>query len=295
VTLYKVPGGEGEGSFIGLKKEDDGTLRRLEGWEWDAYQKGGGEPVEISQDWLKSLIEAPDVKIAGEMPAGYLSEGSQKAWDAKAPKAATPEAAAPTLSQNTPNAMTSLLERFGVRYENAPAPTPAMLAFMRGIGMTLDNAKDATRVNELRMRERATGAREEITRQNDRSLTRMAGNQAASGVLSSGETNTKVGRQAEDVAKAQGDVEQGLAEGLDSNNNAYRNAEDTLRQQVLEKTLGMETEQATTKAAAAAQEEAWKRQTEASELSYSRQKEAQEAAYKAQEELYKKYNMGASV
>lgn len=189
-----------------------------------------------------------------------------------------------------PNAMTSLLEQLGVKYDNAPAPTPAMLAFMRGLGMTLDTAKDQSKKNELRLKERATGAREEISRQNQRSLTRMAGDAQSSGTLSSGQTNIKVGRQAEDVAKQQGDVEQSLAEGLESNTNAYKNTEDTIRQQTLERTLGMETDEATRKASSEAEERSYQRQQTAADDAYKKQKEANDAAYAAQEELYKKYN-----
>ena len=187
------------------------------------------------------------------------------------------------------DSMTSLLERFGVSYPNAPAPTPAMLAFTRGLGMTLDTAEDSMRTNQLRMKERAAGAREEITRQNQRSLTRMAGDVQSRGVLSSGETNTRVARQAENVAKQQGDVEQALAEGIDSSTQSYMGTRDALRQQALEKTLGAETDQAREKATSAAQELSWTRQQEASEASYKRQKEASDAALAAQEEMMRRY------
>jgi hypothetical protein len=185
-------------------------------------------------------------------------------------------------------AMTSLLERFGISYPNAPAPTPAHLAFMRGLGMTLDTAEDSKRVNQLRLKERANQSREEITRQNERSLTRMAGDLQSRGVLSSGETNTRVGRQAENVAKARSDVEQGLAEGIDATEQGYMNTRDVLRQQGLEKTLGLETELSREAAATAAQERSWQRQEDASEKAYQREKEARDAAFKAQEDQFKR-------
>jgi hypothetical protein len=186
-------------------------------------------------------------------------------------------------------AMTSLLERFGVSYPNAPAPTPALLAFMRGLGMTLDSAEDARRTNELRMKERATGTREEIERQNERTITRMAGDLQSRNVLSSGETNTRVGRQAEDTAKRYGDVERRLTEGIDANSQAFMNTRDNLRQRALELTLGTETDQAREKATSEAQERSFDQQREAADLAYQRQKEAQDAAYAAQEAMYKKY------
>jgi hypothetical protein len=118
----------------------------------------------------------------------------------------------------------------------------------------------------------------------------MAGDLASRGVLSSGETNTKVARQAEDVAKQTGDVEQGLAEGLERNDFALNTTRDQFRQAALERTLGVETDNATREAATKAQEDSWAKQTEANDLAYKRQKEAQDAAYAAQESLYKKYS-----
>lgn len=186
-------------------------------------------------------------------------------------------------------ALTDLLSRFGVNYDKAPEPTPALLAFMRGIGMSMDTAEDTARTNELRMKERATQTQEEITRQNDRKLTNMAGDLMNRGVLSSGETNKRVGRQAEDVAYARGEVEQTLAEGIDKSQQALSQAGDYYRQQALERVLGVETSNAEREASSKAQETQWQRQQEAADLAYQRQKAATEESYRRQEELYKKY------
>lgn len=186
-------------------------------------------------------------------------------------------------------ALTDMLSRFGVNYQNAPEPTPALLAFMRGIGMSMDTAEDTARQNDLRLNERAVQSREEISRQNNRTITRMTGDLQSRGVLSSGETNTRVARQAEDVAKSVGDVEQSLAEGVERNQQGLAGTRDVYRQQALERTLGVETDQATRAATAKAQEDAWKRQTDADTLAYLRQKDAQDAAFAAQEALFKKY------
>lgn len=188
-------------------------------------------------------------------------------------------------------ALTDLLSRFGVDYSNAPEPTPALLAFMRGLGMTLDTAEDSRRTSELRLKERATQAREEIGRQDVRTKERIAAGQQARGVLSSGETNNRVARQAEDVAKRVGDVEQNLAEGIDASSQAFMNTRDALRQQALERTLGVETQTAQEKAAAEAQEKSWQQQTAATELAYTRQQEASAAALKAQEDMMRKYGL----
>lgn len=188
-------------------------------------------------------------------------------------------------------ALTDLLSRFGVDYKNAPDPTPAHLAFMRGLGMTLDTAEDTRRTSELRLKERATQAREEIGRQDVRTKERIAAGQQARGVLSSGETNNRVARQAEDVAKRIGDVEQSLAEGIDASSQAFMNTRDALRQQALERTLSMETQTAQEKATSKAQELSWQRQQEAADLAYERQREASAAALKAQEDMMRKYGL----
>ena len=182
-------------------------------------------------------------------------------------------------TKTQPMSLTNMLSRFGINYPNAPAPTPAMAAFQRGIGMSMDTAEDAARVNELRMRERATQSREEITRQNDRSLTRMTGDLQSRGMLSSGETNTRVARQAEDVAKQQGDVEQNLAEGVDRSQQGLAATSNMYGQQLLERTLGVETDTDQRKAVAAAQEQSWTRQTEADAAAWTRQSEADERTY----------------
>ena len=187
------------------------------------------------------------------------------------------------------DAMTSMLERFGIDYPNAPKPTPALLAFMRGLGMSLDTAQDSQRTNEQRMRERATLAREGLDRTNERATTNMTSDLQTRNVLSSGETNTRVARRAEDHAYSVGQVEQSLAEGLDENDQNLARTRDSLSQGALEKVLGVETQQATQKAALEAEERQWTRQTDATETQYKREKKARDDAYAATEALYKKY------
>lgn len=195
----------------------------------------------------------------------------------------------PAPKAKAPSAITSLLARFGVNYADAPEPTPALLAFMRGIGMSYDTAEDAARTNEMRMKQRAGMSQEEITRMNDRKLTHMAGDLMTRGVLSSGETNIKVGRQAEDVAHARGEVELTLAEGIDRSQQQLAQSRDIYRQQALERVLGVETSNAEREAQSKAQEAQWKKQQEAADLAYQRQKAATDLSYKRQEELYRKY------
>lgn len=316
MTLYRVPGAGGNGSFIGLNKEADGTLRRLEGWEYNAYLAGGNEPVEISQDWLASLIDAPDVKVSGEIPSEYLSDGARAAWSRKAgtigrtaaaipagaPNAAAgspsaPAASAPAATPAAPAGspeFTSLLAKFGIDYPNAPAPTPQMLAFMRGLGMSLDTVTDTRDRTKARLQQKATDSVSDIDRGNERTKTNMMADMVRRGVLSSGEANTRYGQQAENVADQKSQVTRNQAEGFEQADSAWNQVRDSFRQTGLERVLGAEEQEATRKATNQATTDAIAAQEAADERAYKRQKESQESYIAAQEALYKKYGVGAA-
>ena len=265
-----------------------------QGWPaWGAgpggWQTGGQALYGTSR--FTSAAKAAAAKATAARGGGAPSSSSSRPSSTPEPKMADiPKAPEAKVDPKAQAALTSMLERYGVSYPNAPAPTPAILAFMRGLGMTLDTAEDTTVQNNLRLNERAMQTREEISMNNDRALKRMAGDLQQRGVLSSGETNTRVARQAEDVALKMGDVEQTLAEGIERNDQAYNVTKDALRQSALEKTLSTETEQARTKAASEAQERSWQQQQAAADLAYKRQKAAQDAAYAAQEAAYRQYS-----
>lgn len=199
-----------------------------------------------------------------------------------------------------PNAMTSLLSRFGVDYQNAPAPTPAMLAFMRGLGMSLDTAADAKQRTISRTKERTSSTLADIDRGNERTKTNMLADLVRRGVLRSGEANTRYGQQAENVARSKSDAVRAEAEAIDSADLGYNTQSDQLRMQALERTIGAETEQATRAASTAAQAESFRRQDEASaagfarsdaaaDKAFARQKEADEARLRGQEDLLKRF------
>lgn len=189
----------------------------------------------------------------------------------------------------TDNSMTSLLGRFGVQYDNAPAPTPAMLAFMRGLGMSLDTAADAKQRTTSRIKERTTSTLSDIDRGNERTKTNMLADLVRRGVLRSGEANTRYGQQAENVARSKSDALRAKAEGIDAADLSYNQARDSYRQQALERTINAETEQATRKATSDAQADSYARQDKAADLAYTRQKETEERMLKQQEDLLKKY------
>jgi hypothetical protein len=191
------------------------------------------------------------------------------------------------MAENT-NGMTSLLSRLGVDYQNAPAPTPATLAFMRGLGLSLDTMAAAKDKQVGRIKDRTTSTLGDIDVANERTKTNMLGDLVRRGVLRSGEANTRYGQQAENVARRKSDALRAQAEGIDQAEFGFNTGADSLRTRALETVLGAETSQAQEKAALKAQEESYKRQDAAAELAYTRSKEAEERALKAQEDFLKR-------
>jgi hypothetical protein len=192
------------------------------------------------------------------------------------------------MAAKTDNSMTSLLSRFGVDYKNAPAPTPATLAFMRGLGLSLDTMTAAKDKQVSRIKDRTTSRMGDIDVANERTKTNMLGDLVRRGVLRSGESNTRYGQQAENVARQKSDALRDQAEGIDAAEFGSNTGADSLRTRALETVLGSETTQAQEKAALKAQEESYKRQDEAAELAYTRGREAEERALKAQEDFLRR-------
>lgn len=195
----------------------------------------------------------------------------------------TDSAAAPPL--------TDLLSRFGVQYDKAPAPTPALLTFMRGLGMSFDTVEDTKRQAESRLKSRATDALGDIDRSAERTKSNTVADLARRGVLRGGEANTRFARQAEDVADRKSSVLRTQAEGMENANTIYNSTRDQYRQQALERVLGVETENATREASSAAQEQSYQRQLEENDRQYTRTKESQEAYLKGMEDLYARYGV----
>lgn len=282
MALYNVAGGsDGPGSFAGFYREADGTMRHLTGAEYAAYLAGGNQETKLSQEDFAKVLNDPATKSTSGSPTGYLSDGTQASWQAKAP--------APATAATADNPMTSLLSRFGVDYKNAPAPTPAMLAFMRGLGLSLDTAADAKQRTVSRIKERTSSTLADIDRGNERTKTNMLADLVRRGVLRSGETNTRYAQQAENVARSKTDALRAQAEGIDAADMSYNQTRDSFRTQALERTIGAETDQATRAASSAAQAESYARQDAAAALAYQRQKETEERMLAQQESLIAKY------
>jgi hypothetical protein len=185
--------------------------------------------------------------------------------------------------------LTNLLNTFGVSYPNAPAPTPALLAYLRGVGLNLSTAEDVKRRAIERIGASTSDAMADIDRSAGRSKQNVTADLIRRGVLVSGESNTRYARHDEDVAAKRSDVTRAKAEGTESAETSYRSAQDAARTAALERVIDVEQQQSIEKATTAAQAESYRRQEAAADTQWEREKAAQEAALSRQEQLYRDY------
>jgi hypothetical protein len=190
--------------------------------------------------------------------------------------------------------MTDLLQTFGVSYPNAPNPTPALLAFLNGIGLTMSTAADV----KQRALERIGASTSDSMAQIDQTAGRVKQNITADvvrrGMLSSGEATTRYARHDQDVANQQNAVQTTAATATEAANNAYTQARDLARQQALDKIIGAEQDQATARATAAAQVDATRAQQQAADTAAANQTAATNAATAAQEAALKGQTQSAA-
>ena len=180
--------------------------------------------------------------------------------------------------------MTDLLSGLGVSYNNAPNPTPALLAFLTGIGLNVQSAADVKSRALERIGTATSDAMADIDRSSARSKQNLTGSLIQAGTLSSGEANTRYAKQAEDTATAQSDVQRSAATQTEAATDAYTQARDLARQQALDRILGAEQDQATQKATSAAQVDSTNAQSQAADAAAASQKAANDAALKAQQD-----------
>lgn len=170
--------------------------------------------------------------------------------------------------------MTSLLQRFGVSYSNAPQPTPALLAFLNGLGMNVDSAQAVRDRAVERIGAATSDSMAEIDTAAGRTKQNITADLIRRGVLSSGESNTRYARQEQDVGLARGNVQKTDAANRETNDTTLQQAKDLARQQALDKVLGAEQDQATAAATSKAQTDALTQQQQQSDLSWSREQAA---------------------
>jgi hypothetical protein len=225
------------------------------------------------------------INYLSQLPAGAANEANSRLAVQQAGASAGAAPVDPAASKE----LTDLLSTFGVSYPNAPQPTPALLAFLRGVGLNMSTAEDVKRRAIERIGAATTDAMSDIDRTAGRNKQNITADLQRRGVLSSGESNTRYARQAEDVAAGKSDIQRSAATASEAAEDAYRGAGDLARQQALDRVINAEQDQFNRTASSAAQEESYKRQQEAEDTAWARQKQSQDESIARQEELMKQY------
>jgi hypothetical protein len=184
---------------------------------------------------------------------------------------------------------TDLLKKLGVNYNGNVAPTPALLAFLNGLGLNLQTAADAKTAALNRISTATQDSMADIDRTAGRTKQNITADLIRRNILTSGESNTRYARQGEDVAKAQSDVTNAGTTAKANTDDAYTSAASSVRQQALDRILGVEQDQSTAKATAAANEDSYRRQQAAAEAANAASMAAQQAATKAQIDATNQY------
>lgn len=156
-----------------------------------------------------------------------------------------------------------ILDRFQIDVNNAPAVTPALLAYLRGLGMNLSTAEDVRAQRLSQIASTADTAVRTSERDYQRQRTSTTSDLVRRGVLRSGEASTDYGRLAENQQTKLADIYQARAAATSGAEQGYAQTRDTLRQGALEQLLGAETQQAVGKATSEAQTAAIKAQADA--------------------------------
>jgi len=242
---------------------------------------GDGKPAsywDVYQDLAASGIDVADLPAPETLPQGQ-AKGGGAAGPMTKPAPATPAGgAAPPAAQTSPE-LTDLLKKIGVNYENAPTPTPALLAFLRGLDKNMSTYEDTRNTNLRLIGNRAATATEDINRSADRSKINVTADLIRRGVLQSGEATGRYARGDEDKAAKITTLGNTTAEGSAAADSAYQTGVDALRQSALEKVMETEMQQQAAAGQSAAQTSALQAQKEAAELAYQRQ-QAADAAYR---------------
>lgn len=235
---------------------------------------GDGKPAsywDVYQDLAHDGIDVSDLPAPESLPQGTVKGGGTATGLASAPPAA------PVPTDTTSPEMTTLLRDLGINYENAPAASPGLLAFLRGVQGQMGTAEQARRTAVQQIEDRGTTGRADIERTYGRNQENVTADLIRRGVLQSGEATDRYSRLGEDKAKNLTSLQQTMAEGTSAADNAYNATIDALRSQGMEKVLQREQELAAAKGQSEAQAAATKAAQDAAELAYQRQQAADKA------------------
>lgn len=198
----------------------------------------------------------------------------------------------PVVDPEAQKGLTDMLSRFGIEYPNAPRATPQLLAFMNGLGMSMDTFEDVARQKRLRVEGRSADSLQDIQRGDQRKRQNIADSQQARNVLSSGATNTKFARQAEDRVAAESDVARRKADDIGEISETQAIQQDQLRQGAVGRVIDEETKQETADALSKEQVRAFNQQQTVYDKMEADQQAARDAYTEQQKELYATLGLG---
>ena len=185
--------------------------------------------------------------------------------------------APPEVDPAQQNALTSLLEGFGIEYPDAPRATPQLLAFLRGLGMERENISDQFDLARETLDETSNKARNDLQISDQRRRASIGNDAARRGALVSGATNTTYGKQAENYANTSMNIANAYARGMSSAETQRDTDTNKLNQQALESVLNEDTRQQTEDARNEATVAAIQASQQEADLAYERQRAAEKA------------------
>jgi len=198
----------------------------------------------------------------------------------------------PEVDPEAQKGLTDMLSRFGIDYPDAPRATPQLLAFMRGLGMTYDTLEDIQRNTVSRVEGRSADSLQDLQRADQRKRETITGVQQQKNVLSSGATNTKFARQAEDMVAETADIARRKSEAIGEASDNLALGQDQLRQGANEKVIAEEEKQAVADALAKEQVRDFQSRRDEADFQYEREERARKEALKAQQDLYASTGLG---
>jgi hypothetical protein len=207
-------------------------------------RQAGGDPFH------KTNINAAKQAVANFQgnPQAFLTTGQSTMPDPKRNTEYDPKYVPPPVDPKAQRSLTDMLSGFGIDYPDGPRATPALLTFLRGIGLSKDVAAD-NRDSIIGTAEgKAADRRSDLARDSRRRRENITADAESRGALVSGATNKQFARETEDRVAQQADIERALAGEIEGAERLFATREDELRQRALETTIGEEQRQATEEA-----------------------------------------------
>ena len=148
---------------------------------------------------------------------------------------------------------TGVLGKLRLDASNRPFYTPALMAYLRGVGMSLSQAEDTRARSRGEAQTDYQSQMDSAQRDYETGRRNTTSSLVSRGVLRSGESDRRYTEQDQANARRQNDIEAAKSNRLTAVDRAYQGVEDSLRQQTTERLLQAEQEDADRKAVQDAQ------------------------------------------